>query len=71
MDSLDLQKIKNKFDIIGTDEALNRAIETALAVAPTDLTVLVCGESGVGKETIHQMIHHNSRRQNGRYVAVN
>ena len=71
MDSLDLQKIKNKFDIIGTDEALNRAIETALAVAPTDLTVLVCGESGVGKETIPQIIHQNSRRRTGKFLAVN
>ena len=71
MDSADLQKIKNKFDIVGNDEALNLAIETALAVAPTDLAVLVCGESGVGKENIPQIIHQYSRRRTGRYLAVN
>ena len=71
MDALTLQKIKNKFDIVGNDESLNRAITTAVAVAPTDLTVLITGESGTGKETIPQIIHQNSRRRNGRYLAVN
>ena len=71
MDSQELLKVKNKFDIVGSDPALNRAIETAVAVAPTDLTVLVCGESGVGKESIPQIIHQYSRRRNGRYLAVN
>lgn len=71
MDSLDLQKIKNKFDIIGSDEALNRAIETAVAVAPTDLTVLISGESGVGKENIPQIIHQYSRRRTGKLLAIN
>lgn len=71
MDSLDLQKIKNKFDIIGTDEALARAIETAVAVAPTDLTVLISGESGVGKENIPQIIHQYSRRRTGKLLAIN
>ena len=52
MDSQDLQRLKNRYDIIGNDPALNRALETAVAVAPTDLTVLITGESGVGKENI-------------------
>lgn len=71
MDYQELQKIKNKYDIVGADPALDRAIETALAVAPTDLTVLVSGESGVGKENIPKIIHQNSRRRNGKYFAVN
>lgn len=71
MDSQDLQRIKNKYDIIGNDAALNRAIETAVAIAPTDLTVLVTGESGVGKENIPKIIHNNSRRKNGKYLSVN
>ena len=71
MDSQELQRIKNKFDIVGNDAALNRAIETAVAVAPTDLTVLISGESGVGKETIPQIIHQFSRRRTGKYLAVN
>lgn len=71
MDTQELQKLKNKYDIIGSDAALNHALETAVAVAPTDLTVLVSGESGVGKETIPQIIHQFSRRKNGRYLAVN
>ena len=71
MDTQELQRLKNKFDIIGNDAALNHALETAVAVAPTDLTVLVSGESGVGKETIPQIIHQFSRRKNGRYLAVN
>lgn len=71
MDSQDLQRIKNKYDIIGNDAALNRALETAVAVAPTDLTVLVTGESGVGKENIPKIIHQNSLRKNSKYFAVN
>ena len=71
MDSQELQRLKNRYDIIGNDPALNRALETAIAVAPTDLTVLVSGESGVGKENIPLIIHQNSRRRNGRYIAVN
>lgn len=71
MDILELQKIKNKFDIIGNDAGLNTAIETAVAVAPTDLTVLITGESGVGKESIPLMIHQFSRRRTGKYLAVN
>ena len=71
MDSQDLQRLKNRYDIIGNDPALNRALETAVAVAPTDLTVLISGESGVGKENIPKIIHQNSLRRNGKYFAVN
>jgi len=71
MDTQELQRLKNKFDIVGNDAALNHALETAVAVAPTDLTVLITGESGVGKETIPQIIHSFSRRKTGKYLAVN
>ncbi len=66
-----LQILKNKFDIIGNDPALNRALEVAVAVAPTDITVLVVGESGVGKENIPKIVHYNSRRKTSKYFAVN
>lgn len=71
MDSQELQRLKNKYDIIGNDAALNRALETAVAVASTDLTVLVTGESGVGKENIPKIIHQNSLRKTSKYFAVN
>ena len=71
MTNQDLQILKNKFDIIGNDPALNRALEIAIAVAPTDITVLISGESGVGKENIPRIIHQNSRRKNGKYFAIN
>lgn len=71
MDTQELQRIKNKYDIVGNDAALNRAIETAVAVAPNDLTVLITGESGVGKETIPQIIHQHSLRRTGKYLAIN
>lgn len=71
MDLQELQRIKNKFDIIGNDAALTHAIETALAVAPTDLAVLITGESGVGKDAIPRIIHQNSLRKTGKYLAVN
>ena len=71
MDAQELQRIKNKFDIIGNDAALNRAIETAVAVAQTDLAVLISGESGVGKENIPRIIHSSSRRRNAKYLSVN
>lgn len=71
MDSQELQRLKNKFDIVGNDAGLNRAIETAVAVAPTDLTVLITGESGVGKENLPQIIHQYSRRRTSKYLAVN
>lgn len=71
MDTQELIRLKNRFDIVGNDAALNRALETAVAVAPTDLTVLVIGESGVGKENIPKIIHQNSLRRTGKYFAVN
>lgn len=71
MTNQELQTLKNKYDIIGNDPALNRALEIAVAVAPTDITVLVSGESGVGKENIPKIIHQNSRRKNSKYFAIN
>ena len=71
MTNQELQTLKNKFDIIGNDPGLNRALEIAVAVAPTDLTVLISGESGVGKENIPKIIHQFSRRRTGKYFAVN
>ena len=71
MDSQELQILKNRYDIIGNDPALHRALETAVAVAPTDLTVLIEGESGTGKENIPKIIHQYSRRKTGKYLAVN
>ena len=71
MTNQELQTLKNKFDIIGNDPALNRALEIAVAVAPTDITVLVTGESGVGKENIPKIIHQNSPRRRGKYFAIN
>ena len=71
MDTQELQRLKNKYDIVGNDEALSRALSTAVAVAPTDLTVLITGESGTGKENIPQIIHQHSRRRTGKYLAVN
>ena len=71
MTNQELQSLKNKYDIIGNDRALNRALEIAVAVAPTDITVLVSGESGVGKENIPKIIHQNSPRRRGKYFAIN
>lgn len=71
MIKLDVQQIKQRFGIIGNSPALNRAIDVALQVAPTDLSVLITGESGVGKETFPQIIHQNSPRKHGQYIAVN
>ena len=66
-----VQNIKQRFEIIGNDQRLNRAIEKAIQVAPTDITVLVAGESGVGKENIPKIIHSLSHRKHGKYIAVN
>ena len=71
MDAQELQSLKNKFDIVGNDPALNLALETAVKFAPTDLTVLVTGESGVGKENISKIIHQYSRRRGGKFIPVN
>lgn len=67
----EIQNIKLRFGIIGNTEGLNRAIDIAIQVAPTDLSVLVTGESGVGKESFPQIIHQFSRRKHGPYIAVN
>ncbi|MCD8409328.1 sigma-54 interaction domain-containing protein [Tenacibaculum finnmarkense] len=66
-----LQAIKQRFGIIGNDTQLNRAIEKAIRVAPTDISVLVIGESGVGKESIPKIIHQLSHRKHAKYIAVN
>lgn len=66
-----VQGIKQRFGIIGNDPGLNRAIEKAIRVAPTDISVLVTGESGVGKESIPKIIHALSHRKHGKYIAVN
>lgn len=66
-----VQSIKQRFEIIGNDPKLNRAIEKAIQVAPTDISVLVVGESGVGKESIPKIIHSLSHRKHGKYIAVN
>ncbi len=66
-----VQAIKQRFGIIGNDQKLNRAIEKAMQVAPTDISVLVTGESGVGKESIPKIIHQLSHRKHGKYIAVN
>lgn len=68
---MDLEPIKRRFGIIGNNSLLNHSLETALRVAPTDLSVLITGESGVGKETIPQIIHQSSHRKHNKYIAVN
>lgn len=66
-----IQQVKQRFSIIGVSNELERAIDTALQVAPTDLSVLITGESGVGKENFPQIIHLHSKRKHGPYFAVN
>lgn len=66
-----IQEVKNRFEIIGNHPALNRAIEKAIKVAPTDISVLITGESGVGKEAFSKIIHSLSRRKHGNFIAVN
>ncbi|MCW3070252.1 MAG: sigma54 specific transcriptional regulator, Fis family [Bacteroidetes bacterium] len=68
---MSIQEIKNRFGIIGSATALDRAIDIAKQVAPTDLTVLITGESGTGKEVFPQIIHSLSARKHGQYIAVN
>ena len=67
----DVQSVKQRFGIIGTSPLLDREIEKALLIAPVDLSVLIAGESGVGKEVFPQIIHQNSVRKHGSYIAVN
>lgn len=71
MDIQELQRVKNQWDIVGSDEALGRALETAVAIAPSDLSVLIQGESGTGKEVIPHIIHSRSLRKTGKFLAVN
>ncbi len=66
-----VQAIKQRFEIIGNDPKLNRALEKAIQVAPTDISVLVTGESGVGKEAVPKIIHSLSHRKHAKYIAVN
>jgi transcriptional regulator with PAS, ATPase and Fis domain len=66
-----VQTAKQRFEIIGNDPKLNRAIEKALRVGPTDISVLITGESGVGKEAMPKIIHAESHRKHGKYIAVN
>ena len=71
MSRTEIQQIKQRFGIIGNNESLYRAIDIALQVAPTDLSVLITGESGVGKESFPKIIHQNSLRKHEKYIAVN
>ena len=68
---MNIQQVKQRFGIIGNNPQLHRAIETALQIAPTDLSVLIVGESGVGKEVFSQIIHQNSSRKHNQYIAIN
>ena len=71
MDTSELQRIKQRYNIVGNCEALNHALDVALQVASTDLSVLIVGESGVGKEIIPRLIHDNSTRKREKYFAIN
>ena len=71
MQNSEIQSAKQRFGIIGSSEQLNRAIDIAIQVAPTDLSVLITGESGVGKESFPQIIHQYSHRKHGPYIAIN
>ena len=71
MNTNKLQEIKQRYTIVGNCDALNRALDVALQVAPTDLSVLIMGESGVGKEVIPRIIHDNSKRKREKYIAIN
>ena len=71
MDTSELQKIKQRYNIVGNSDGLNHALDVALQVSPTDLSVLIIGESGVGKEIIPRVIHDNSPRRREKYFAIN
>ena len=71
MNNAELQRIKQRYNIVGNCEALNHILDVALQVAPTDLSVLIIGESGVGKEIIPRVIHDNSPRKREKYFAIN
>ncbi|MBP5173094.1 MAG: sigma 54-interacting transcriptional regulator, partial [Bacteroidales bacterium] len=70
MDTQELQRIKNRYDLIGNDAALNLAIEMACVVAPSDLAVLITGENGSGKDVIPRIIRDGSRRRTAPFLAV-
>ena len=71
MNTSELQRIKQRYNIVGNSDGLNRALDIALQVAPTDLSVLIIGESGAGKEIIPRVIHDNSPRRREKYFAIN
>ena len=71
MNTSELQRIKQRYNIVGNCDELNHALDVALQVAPTDLSVLIVGESGVGKEIIPRVIHDNSPRRREKYFAIN
>ena len=71
IDQQQIQSVKNRFEIVGNSPLLNRAIEMAIKVAPTDITVLILGESGVGKEAFSKIIHSLSKRKHAQIIAVN
>lgn len=71
MNNIELQHIKQRYNVVGNCDALNRALDISLQVAPTDLSVLIVGESGVGKEIIPRIIHDNSPRRREKYFAIN
>ena len=71
MNTAELQKIKQRYNVVGNSDGLNHALDVALQVAPTDLSVLIQGENGVGKEIIPRIIHDNSPRRRGPYFAIN
>ena len=71
MDVAELQKVKQRYNVVGNCDGLNRALDVAMQVAPTDLSVLIIGESGVGKEIVPRIIHDNSPRRREKYFAIN
>jgi transcriptional regulator with GAF, ATPase, and Fis domain len=66
-----IQEIKNRYEIVGNSPALNNAIDKAIKVSPTDISVLITGESGVGKEAFSKIIHQLSLRKHGNFIAIN
>ncbi|MFM8347105.1 MAG: sigma 54-interacting transcriptional regulator, partial [Bacteroidota bacterium] len=67
----EIQSVKQRFGIIGTSDLLNNAVRVAMQVAPTDMSVLITGESGSGKESFSKIIHHLSVRKHGQFIAIN
>ena len=71
MDEATLKRLKQRYGVIGNNPALNRALDIAIQVAPTDLSVLVTGENGTGKEIFARIIHDNSIRKNKKFLTIN